>query len=95
MSQFQWTDINGDEHVWAGPRKIDFISDGSSCDVLGPFPIRDDDDTNDGDNEDDNDYCIQAIGFPSDCEYQCDSQTEEGFQNDAFMQVSDWLKASI
>ena len=95
MSQFQWTDSNGDEHVWAGPRKIDFISDGSNCDVLGPFPIKDDDDTDDGDNGDDNDYCIQAIGFPSDCEYQCDSQTEEGFQIDAFMQASDWLTASI
>ena len=76
MSQFQWTDSDGNDHVWAGPRKIDFISDGSSCEVLGPFPINDDDsdDGDNGDNDGDNDICIQPIGIP--CEKQCDSETE-------------------
>lgn len=75
MSQFQWTDNDGVEHVWAGPRTIDFISDGSSCEVLGPFPVHDDGDDGVGD-DDENDYCHQAIGIPSDCEQQCDSKTE-------------------
>ena len=78
MSQFQWTDDDGIEHVWAGPRTIDFISDGSSCEVLGPFPVHDDSDDGDEENDEDdeNDYCMQAIGIPSDCEQQCDSKTE-------------------
>jgi len=81
MTQFQWTDDDQIEHVWAGPRTIDFISDGSSCDVLGPFPVNDDGDDGVSDDggvgdDDETDYCHQAVGIPSDCEQQCDSKTE-------------------